>query len=87
MGTVIQDRFKLIAEDVLSDSQCGFRTGRGCLDMIFVARQLIEKVREHRSDLFVLYVDLKKAYDSVPQPALWRVPEKLGVPPTACLLR
>ena len=25
--------------------------------MIFVARQVVEKVREHRSDLFVLFVD------------------------------
>jgi len=29
----------------------------------------------------VLYIDLKKAYNSVPRPALWKVLEKLGVPP------
>jgi len=50
--------------------------------MIFVVRQLVEKAREHQSDLFVISVDLKKAYDSVPRPALWRVLEKLGVPST-----
>ena len=60
LGRVIQDKLKMIAEDVLPDSQCGFRTGRGCIDMIFVARQLVEKTQEHQSDLFVLYVDLKK---------------------------
>ena len=43
LGRVIQDRLKLIVEDVLSDSQCGFKTSRGCIDMIFVARQLVEK--------------------------------------------
>ena len=43
LGRVVQDRLKLIAEDVLPDSQCGFRAGRGCIDMIFVARQLVEK--------------------------------------------
>jgi len=52
---VIQDRLKLIAKDVLPDSQCEFRTSRGCIEMIFVARQLVEKAREHQSDLFVLY--------------------------------
>jgi len=71
-----------MVEDVLPDSQCGFRAGRGCIGMIFVARQLVEKAREHQSDLFFLFVDLKKAYDSVPHPALWRVLEKLGVPST-----
>ena len=49
--------------------------------MIFVARQLLEKSREHQSSLFTLFVDLKKAYDSVPRDALWQVLEKCGVPP------
>ena len=71
----------MIAEEILPDSQCGFRKGRGCTDMIFVARQLVEKCREHDDTLFVLFVDLRKAYDSVPRPALWQVLEKYGIPP------
>ena len=43
---VIQERLQVIAERVLPDSQCGFRKGQGCCDMIFVARQLMEKARE-----------------------------------------
>ena len=34
---VIQERLQHIAEDILPESQCGFRKGRGCCDMIFVA--------------------------------------------------
>lgn len=49
--------------------------------MVFVARQLVEKAIEHDSSLYVLFVDLKKAYDSVPRSALWLVLEKLGTPP------
>ena len=49
--------------------------------MIFVARQLLEKAREHQDDLFTLFVDLRKACDSVPRKALWRVLERCGVPP------
>ena len=78
---VLQDRLQVLAEEVLPDSQCGFRKGRGCVDMMFVARQLVEKSVEHDSELFVLFVDLKKAYDSVPRAALWRVLQRLGVPP------
>ena len=48
--------------------------------MIFVARQLVEKAREHGESLYVLFVDLRKAYDSVPRQALWKVLEKYGVP-------
>ena len=31
--------------------------------------------------MYVLFVDLWKAYDSVPRRAMWRVLEKCGVPP------
>ena len=47
--------------------------------MIFAARQLLEKAKEHQDDLFTLFVDLWKAYDSVPREALWRVLERCGV--------
>ena len=62
-----------MAEGVLSDSQCGFRSGRGCVDLIFSARQLLEKTIEHQSKLFMLFVDLRKAYDSVPRCTLWKI--------------
>ena len=50
--------------------------------IIFMAWQLMEKALEHGETLFVLFVDLKKAYNSIPRQALWRVLEKCGVAPT-----
>ena len=35
---VIQARLQSVVEDALTDSQCGFRSGRGCIDMLFCAR-------------------------------------------------
>jgi hypothetical protein len=67
-------------EDHVSDSQCGFRKGRGGMDMIFSARQLVEKVHEHEKKGFLIFVDLKKAYDTVPRKACWIVLKKYGVP-------
>ena len=40
----------------------------------------MEKSVEHRSKQFIVYVYLKKAYDSVPQEALWLGLEKVGIP-------
>ena len=80
LGRIVQGRLQVIAEKILPESQSGFRKGRGCADMIFVARQLVEKAREHGESLYVLFVDLRKAYDSVPRQALWKVLEKYGVP-------
>ena len=77
---IIQARLQRVAEEVLPDTQCGFRTGRGCTDMIFCARQLMEKAREHNIKLYLLFVGLRKAYDSVPREALWKVLVKYGIP-------
>ena len=79
---VIQVRLQKVAEKVLPDSQRGFRRDRGCVDMIYSARQLMEKTKEHSTKFFMLFVDLRKAYDSVPQQALWLVSQKYGIPPT-----
>ena len=73
---------QIIAETFLPNSQCGFRRSCGCADIIFAERQLVKKIREHDDVMFILFVDLKKAYDSVPRDALWKVMGKTGVPPT-----
>ena len=70
----------MITENILPESQSGFRKGCGCTDMIFVARQLVEKAREHSELFYVLFVDLGKGYNSVPRQALWKILEKYGVP-------
>ena len=62
---IVQERLQTIADAVLPESQCGFQRGRGCIDIIFVARQLIEKTDEHCDTLLILFIDLQKAYESV----------------------
>ena len=68
------------APRVLPESQCGFRPGRGTVDMIFTARQLQEKCREQRKELYVVFFDLTKAFDSVNRVTLWSILRKLGCP-------
>ena len=77
---IVQSRLQMVAERELPESQCGFRRGRGCTDMIFVVRQLAEKAVEHQAKQFFVFVDLRKAYDSVLREAMWMVLRKMGVP-------
>ena len=86
VAQVIQERLQKIAEEELPESQCGFRKGRSCADMIFTVRQLVEKSWEHRSKAFFTFIDLKKAYDSVPRKAMWIALAKLGVPESTVTL-
>ena len=70
-----------IAEAHLPESQCSFRTQHGTSDMVFVLRQLQEKCREQNLSLFITFVDLAKAFDTVSRKGLWAILGKLGCPP------
>ena len=88
VARIIQERLQTLAEEELPESRCGFRRERGCSNMIFIVCQLVEKSWEHRAKSFLVFIDLKKAYDSVPRKALWLALSKLGVPePTIKLIR
>ena len=80
LAGVIQLRLQSLAKEFLPESQCGFRRGRSCSDMIFTIRQLLEKTVEHQTTGFFVFIDLRKASDSVPRECLWQVWARAGVP-------
>ena len=79
---VIQNRLVKYAEllNWIPESQCGFRSERGTVDVIFVSRYLSSLVVEKEMKLYKCFVDLTKAYDKVDRDILWMVLERRGVP-------
>ena len=65
---------------ILPESQCGFRAGRSTIDMIFLLRQLQEKCIEQHKDLFLIFIDPTKAFDTVSRDGLWAILAKIGCP-------
>jgi len=74
------NRLLTLAEDVLPESQFGFRPSRGTVDMIFFVQQLQEKSQEQQQALMFIFWDLKKAFVKVPRPAMWAVLARFGCP-------
>ena len=56
------------------------KKNRGTIDMIFTARQLQEKCQEQNVDLYMTFVDLTKAFDTVSREGLWKIMAKFGCP-------
>ena len=69
------------ARNLLPEEQCGFRPHRSTTDMMFAVPRLQELGRKARVPLFMCFIDLQKAYDSVDRTLLRQVVARFGTPP------
>ena len=69
------------AKGLLPEEQCGFRPNRSNTDMMFMGLRLQEIGRKAGVPLFMCFIDLQKAYDTVDRNLLWQVLICIGVPP------
>ena len=81
LATTITNRLSAFCEanDILPEEQCGFRPGRSTVCMLFVVRRLQELGRRRRIPLYLCFIDLQKAYDSVDRELLWKVLARAGI--------
>ena len=65
---------------ILPEEYSGFRPNRSTTGMMFVIRRLQELAQKKRFPLYVCFIDLTRAYDSVDRTLLWTVRARFGVP-------
>ena len=71
MLKIILNRLKPQAEKIIVEEQAGFRAGRSTTEQIFNLPILCEKYLQHQQDLYHVFIDFKKAFDTVWHAALW----------------
>lgn len=64
------------------EQQAGFRAGCSCVNHIFTLDQLNEKRVARNREIHLLFVDLTKAYDTIPINKLWEVLERTTIKAT-----
>lgn len=61
----------LDVNNVLVDEQMGFRENRRTADNIFILYELLNNAKAHKHSVYVAFLDIVKAYDSVWRDGLW----------------
>ena len=78
---ILNRRLEEYIDPMISKQQFGFRKERGTRNAIFTVRRLVEMARcKEDLNLHLLFIDFKKAYDSIIRENLWLILELYGVP-------
>jgi hypothetical protein len=80
LSSILLSRLSTYIEEIIGDNHCGFRRDRSITDKIFFIRQILEKNWEYNETVHQLYIDLKKAYDSVRGKVLYNILIEFGIP-------
>jgi len=75
-GRILAKLIELEYKNMEMEEQLGFRAGRSCVDNIFCITQMTVKKKATNRELHLLFIDLTKAYDSVPLNKLWEILER-----------
>ena len=82
MLEILKKRLQNYLNPEIAEEQFGFTAGKGTTDAILVARNIIQKVakKDDENQVWFLFIDYTKAFDSVYHDVLWRTLKECGAP-------
>ena len=61
---------------IIGENQFGFMLARSIMEVFILLKCIMEKYKEARKDLHIVFIDLEKAYDRIAKEVMWWVLEK-----------
>ena len=55
-GRILIEKVRSLTEGLIGEEQCGFRSGRGCVDQVLAMKQMSEKFVDKNKGLYVAYM-------------------------------
>jgi hypothetical protein len=80
LSNILVSRLIPYADEIIGDHQCGFQRNRSTTDQILYIRQILEKKWKYNGTVHQLFIDFKKAYDTVRREALYNILIDFGIP-------
>jgi hypothetical protein len=80
LSNILLARLTPYVSGIVEGHQCGFHCNRSTADQIFYIQQILEKKWEHNWMVRQLFIDFKKAYDSINREVLYNILLEFGIP-------
>jgi hypothetical protein len=80
LSSILLARLTPYVNEIIGAHQCGFHFNRYIMDQIFYICQILEKKWEYNGMVHQLYMDFKKAYDSIKREVLYNILLDFGIP-------
>lgn len=80
LATIIKGRLQSYAEESIGEYQCGFKYNRSVTDQIYTLKELQTICYEYKIELHAIFIDFKRAHDSVNRKWLYESMHKLDIP-------
>jgi hypothetical protein len=80
LSNILLSRLTSYADDIIGNRQRGFRCNISATDQIFYIRHILNKKWQYNGTVHKLFIDFKKAYDSVRRELLYNILIEFGIP-------
>jgi sorting nexin-29 len=79
LSNILLSQLSPYKDEITGDHQCGFRCNRSTIEQIFCVRYWKNKWQDNET-VYQLFIDFKKAYDSVRSEVLYNILIEFGIP-------